>query len=166
MKWRPALATVILLITAALAAAVFADVVDLGTFIGPYRLSHWAAWTGALFVAVYAPAYHFLKRARPERSKLLLDIHSFGFLLAYLLITLHLASQLSRPPQAYPEPGEGIALFITMTLLVATGIMQRFAATRLGSKGRYTSRTNRAVHVSLLSAFYIIVVVHIIQGIG
>ncbi|HHT74867.1 MAG: hypothetical protein ACOX80_02255 [Methanomassiliicoccaceae archaeon] len=166
MRWRSALAIVILLLTAVLAAAILADMVSLGTFIGPYRLAHWAGWIGALFVAIYAPAYHFLKRAWPKRAKLLLDIHSFGFLLAFLLITLHIASQLSRPPQSYPVLGEGIALFITMVLLVATGMMQRFAASRLGSKGWYTSRTNQTVHVSLLSAFYIIIVVHVLLGLG
>ena len=97
---------------------------------------------------------------------MLLDIHSFGFLLAFLLITVHFTSQLSRPPQSYPELGEGIALFITMVMLVATGMMQRFAAPSLWTKGRYTARTNRAVHVSLLSAFYIIIVVHIVQGLS
>lgn len=166
MRWRPALAIVILLLTAVLAAAVFADAVELGSFAGPYRISHWAAWIGALFVAVYAPAYYFLRRARPKSAKLLLDIHSFGFLLAFLLITVHLAGQLSRPPQAYPELGEGIALFITMVLLVATGMMQRFAAANMGSKGWYTVKTNRTVHVSLLSAFYIIIVVHVLNGLG
>ena len=110
MRWRPALAIVILLLTAVLAAAVFADAVELGSFAGPYRISHWAAWIGALFVAIYAPAYYFLRRARPKSAKLLLEIHSFGFLLAFLLITAHLAGQLSRPPQAYPELGEGIAI--------------------------------------------------------
>lgn len=166
MRWRPALAIAILLLTAVLAVAVFADMVSLGTFIGPYRLAHWLGWIGALFVAIYAPAYHFLKRAWPKHAKILLDIHSFGFLLAFLLITLHFASQLSRPSQAYPELGEGIALFITMVLLVSTGIIQRFAAAKLGSKGTYTAKTNRAVHVSLLTAFYIIIAVHIIQGLG
>jgi cytochrome b561 len=166
MRWRPVLAIVILLMTAVIASAVLIDMLELGSFAGPYRLSHWAAWLGALFVAIYAPAYHFLKRARPKSASLLLDIHSFGFLLAFLLITVHFTSQLSRPPQSYPELGEGIALFIAMVMLVATGMIQRFAAPSLGTKGRYTARTNRAVHVSLLSAFYIIIVVHIVQGLS
>ncbi len=166
MRWRAALAAVIVLLTAIISAAVFMNLLELGSFAGPYRLSHWASWAGTLFIAIYAPAYHVLKRARPESAKLFLDIHSFGFLISFLLISIHFAGQLSRPPQAYPELGEGIALYITMVLLVATGLLQRFAASRLGSKGRYTSRTNRAVHVSLISAFYVIIVVHVLLGVG
>lgn len=128
------LAAIIVLLTAVLAIALLMNWLELGFFVGPYRLSHWASWAGTLFIAIYAPAYHVLKRARPELSTLLLDIHAFGFLLSFLLITVHFASQLSRPLQTYPELGEGIALYIVMVLLVAAGLLQRFAAAKLGSE--------------------------------
>jgi hypothetical protein len=162
---RLLLAFCLLVITAIVMAAIMLDLISVGLLVGPYRFSHWTTWIGSTFVAVYAPAYHVLKRICPKRTKTLLDIHNFGFLLAFLLVSIHFAGQMSRPPQAFPDLGEGIALYVTMVLLVATGMVQRFGTQ--GLKGRfYSLRTNRAVHVSLLSAFYIVIVVHALGNLG
>jgi Na+/pantothenate symporter len=115
-------------------------------------------WIGTGFVAVYVPIYHILKQRNPKSIKTLLDIHNFGFLIAFLLISIHFAGQLSRP--TIPDLGEGIALYVTMVLLVGTGMWQRFAPRSTKPRTWYTLRTNRVVHVSLISSFYIIVTVH------
>jgi hypothetical protein len=101
-----------------------------------------------------------IKLQDPKHIKVLLDIHNFGFLVAFLLISVHFAGQMSRPPQAFPDLGEGIALYVTMVLLVATGMWQRFGPRTGGAKRRYNLKVNRLVHTSLISAFYIIVIVH------
>lgn len=162
---RLMLAFCLLVITAVVMAAILLDRISVGSPVGPYRFSHWMTWIGSTFVAIYAPAYHVLKRRYPKSTKMLLDAHSFGFLVAFLLISIHFAGQMSRPPQAFPDLGEGIALYVTMVLLVSTGMVQRFGTQ--GRKGKfYGPRTNRAVHVSLLSAFYIVIVVHALGNMG
>jgi hypothetical protein len=162
---RLLLAACLLAITAIVMAAIMLDLISVGLIVGPYRFSHWMTWIGSTFVAIYAPAYHVLKRRYPKQMRVLLDVHNFGFLMAFLLISIHFAGQMSRPAQAFPDLGEGIALYVTMILLVSTGLVQRFGPQ--GGKGRfYSLRTNRAVHVSLLSAFYIIIVIHALGNMG
>ena len=163
MNPRLVIAVAILAFTAALMAAILLDLVNVGFFLGPYRFSHWMGWAGAIWVAVYAPMYHLL-RPRLSRIKVLLDIHCFGFLIAFLLISIHFAGQMSRP--ALPDLGEGIALYIVMLGLVATGLVQRFGTTPLVKRKHYTPRFNRALHISLITAFYIVIVVHAASGIG
>lgn len=165
MNVRLLLAVCLLIITAIVMAAIMLDIISVGFLVGPYRFSHWMTWIGTTFVAVYAPAYHVLKRRYPKRSEVLLDVHNFGFLMAFLLISIHFAGQMSRPPQAFPDLGEGIALYATMVLLVSTGMIQRFGAQGLKGKA-YNPRTNRAVHASLLSAFYIVIIVHVLGNLG
>jgi uncharacterized membrane protein YidH (DUF202 family) len=163
MNPRIVLAAIILLITGAVMAAILLDWVSTSNLIGPFRFSHWMAWIGVLFIAVYAPMYHILKR-RSKHAKALLDIHSFGFLIAFLLISIHFAGQMSRPPQSFPELGEGIALYMVILLLVLTGIIQRFGTASIARRKHYTPRFNRLVHISLISAFYIVIVVHAVTN--
>lgn len=88
----------------------------------------------------------------------LIDIHCFGSLIAFLLISIHFAGQLSQT--APPDPGEGVALYIVMVGLVLTGLMQRFGTASNAKVRHYTPRFNRAFRVSLITASYIILVVH------
>lgn len=162
MNGRPLIAMSILILTAILMASILMDLMSVGFFIGPIRFSHLATWVGSMFVVVYVPIYHVLKRRSPQRVKMLLDIHNFGFLIAFLLISIHFSGQMSRPAQSFPELGEGIALFTTMVLLVATGMYQRFGPKPSGPKRRYNPMVNRVVHTSLVSAFYIIIVIHVL----
>jgi hypothetical protein len=162
MNPRLALAALILVLTLAIMVAILLDMVNVGFFVGPYRFSHWMSWAGALWVALYVPAYHLLK-TRLSRIKLLIDIHCFGFLIAFLLISIHFAGQMGRA--ALPELGEGIALYAAMVGLVATGMIQRFGTVPI-AKRRYNPRLNRAVHVSLITAFYIVIVVHAATNAG
>jgi hypothetical protein len=155
---RAVLAAVILVITGAIVALILLDVLYVGFFLGPFRFSHWMTWIGSIFVGVYAPLYHILKRRYPQRFNLLIDIHSFGFLIAFMLISIHFAGQLGRSP--LPELSEGIALFVTMLLLVSTGVIQRFWRPQRKPYVRYTPRSNLWLHTSLITTFYIIVVVH------
>jgi hypothetical protein len=160
MNARAVLVVVLLLVTVVIMAAILLDLVSVGFLIGPFRFSHWMTWVGTLFVAVYAPLYHFFKRRYTQRFNLLMDIHSFGFLIAFLLISIHFAGQMSRPSQAFPDLGEGIALYVTMLLLVSTGLVQRFWRPEKMPYRRYTPRSNRFLHTSLITTFYIIIVVH------
>ena len=128
--------------------------------IGPEPFHHWLSWSGTSFIAFFTPAYSFLKRRYPTRLKTLLGIHVLGNLVSFMFVSVHLAHQLGRPRQFYPKLGTGVTLYATLILLVSTGFFQRFG---LGKRlGRYW----RFVHVSVTMSFYIIILVHVLHGLG
>lgn len=149
---------ILLLISIAFFALVFYDYLNISSTYGPYRISHWLAWIGTGFIALYTPIYAILKRKRPKQMKSLLTVHVYGNLLAFIPITMHFAQQISRPVQFYPDLGTGITLYPVVLLLVLTGIMQKYGLPkRFGKQKRF-------VHVAIAFSFYLIIVTHILQG--
>jgi hypothetical protein len=73
---------------------------------------------------------------------------------------MHLAQQLTRPAQFPPDLGTGIALYIVMLTLVITGFLHRFKIIP-----SVAPHQNRFLHISVTSAFYIVIIIHILQGI-
>ena len=153
-------ASTVLIITFLIIVFVLIDWIDTGFFVGPLRFSHWMVIIGTIFIAIYTPIFYFLKRRYPRKLKHLLNIHVFGFLISFLLISIHFAGQIGRPQQFYPELGEGIALFIIMLLLVATGFIHRFQIIPKKAGKYYKPHFNRYYHVSITTAFYIVIIVH------
>jgi len=153
--------TVILVLTIFLMIATILHWLNIGFFVGPFRLNHWFVWLGTLYVAFAVPVIAILKRRYPNRMGTLLRLHIFGNLIAFLLISLHFASQISRPAERYPDLGTGLVLYIAMILLVSTGLCLRF---RLIPKIK--PQTYRFVHTGSALAFYLIIVVHVLQGLG
>jgi hypothetical protein len=147
--------------TILLMVAINLRYINLGYFVGPFRLSHWFVWIGALYIAFAVPIIAIAKLRNPEKYVTLLKVHVFVNLLAFLLISLHFAGQISRPAQANPMLGTGLALYIDMSLLVATGFVHRF---QILPQAR--SKTRKFVHVGLAFPFYIIIVIHILHGVG
>ncbi len=141
---------------------VVLDFVDTGFFLGPYRFSHWMGIIGSAFILVFAPLYYILKRRFPQRYKILLNLHIFGFTTAFLLVSIHLAGQLSRPLQFYPDLGGGVALYILVAILVATGYLYRYNPITLKGGKKLQPHTNRMLHLSLISGLYIVLIVHIV----
>ncbi len=141
---------------------ILLDFVDTGFFLGPYRFSHWMGIIGSSFILVFAPLYYILKRRFPKRYKILLNLHIFGFTTAFLLVSIHLAGQLSRPLQFYPDLGGGVALYIIVAILVATGYLFRYNLITLKGGKKLQPHTNRMLHVSLISGLYIVLIVHIV----
>lgn len=133
--------------------------VNVGFLIGPYRLNHWATWIGTLYIAFAVPLYAVFKRRIPPKMKVLLRIHVYGNLLAFLLISIHFTSQLSRP--TLPDLGTGLALSVVMSLLTATGFLHRFRILT-----SLKPQSNRFLHVSVAVSFYIIIGIHILHGVG
>ncbi len=143
---------------------MFADIVELiyfGFFIGPFRANHWFVWIGTLYIAFALPIIAISKRLYPGKFLLLLRMHIFGNLLAFLLISLHFVGQISRPAEFYPDLGTGLALYIIMILLVSTGFIHKF-----NMIPRINSPNRKLVHVGLSFSFYIIIVIHILHGLG
>ena len=153
-------AVLILLVTFFLSFGTYIHWFQLGFFVGPYRFNHWLGWIGVLFVAIYTPLYYILKRGYAKRAKALLGSHVIGNLTSFMLISIHFASQISRPAQFFPDLGTGVVLYPIMIILVVTGIFQRFQIARnLGRKWRF-------LHTSLATSFYLVIFVHILQGLG
>lgn len=135
--------------------------VHFGFFFGPFRANHWFVWIGTLYIAFAVPIISISKRRYPSRFTTLFRVHVFGNLLAFLLVSLHFAGQIGRPAAFYPRLGTGLALYIIMILLVATGFTHRFQLIP-----RIKSQTRRFVHVGLTFSFYTIIGIHILHGLG
>ncbi len=135
--------------------------IHFGFLLGPFRANHWFVWIGTLYIAFAVPIIAVLKRRHLDRVKTFFRVHVFGNLVAFLLISLHFASQISRPAASYPELGTGLALYIVMILLVATGFIHRFQIIP-----RIKSQTRKFVHVGLTFSFYVIIGIHILHGLG
>lgn len=132
---------------------------DIRFRVGNYFLTHWLAIIGTAFIMAYTPLYYVVKRRRPHWMKTLIPTHMFGNLISFALISMHLAQQLTRPAQFPPDLGTGVALYIVMLTLVITGFLHRF---RLIPS--LVPHQNRFLHISVTSAFYIVITVHILQG--
>jgi hypothetical protein len=153
--------TTIIVITILLMIADNLRWIHLGFFVGAFRANHWLVWIGTLYIAIIVPIIAILKIRKPKKYYTLFRIHVFGNLLAFLLISLHFAGQISRPATAYPELGTGLALYIIMILLVATGFTHRFQLLP-----QIKSATRRFIHISLSFSFYTVIIIHILHGLG
>ncbi len=151
----------ILLATVILVVADHQNLFSLGFFVGSFRFSHWLVWVGTLYIAFVVPIIAVLKKRYPKKYMTLFRIHVFGNLLAFLLISLHFIGQISRPSAFYPQLGTGLALYVDMILLVATGFTHRFQLIP-----QIKSQTRKLIHVGLTFSFYIIIVIHILHGLN
>src|SRR3990172_2877006 len=154
-------ATAILIVTVSVMAAIILHWVRIGFFVGPFRLNHWFVWIGTIYIALIVPIIAFLKKRFPKRYAALYRVHVFGNLLAFMLISFHFASQISRPANSYPELGTGIVLYTAMVLLVGTGFMQKFQLVP-----RIKPQSWRFVHMGAAVAFYLTIIVHILRGLS
>jgi hypothetical protein len=159
------LALILVFVTVVLSVATYLHWLPLSFRIGALFFAHWLGIIGFLFISIYTPSYYVLKRRYPKRLKGLVQIHVFGNLLSFMLISIHTAQQFGRPPQFYPDLGTGLALYIITLILVATGFLHRYGL--LTSMGKYQiPHRNRYVHVSLTMSFYIVVIIHVLRNLG
>ena len=133
---------------------------DIRFRVGPYYLTHWLSWIGSLFVAIFTPIYYTVKRRIPTSLPTLIMIHMFGNLLSSTFISMHFFQQISRPAQFYPDLGTGVALFAIIMILVASGFLHKYQIMKT-----IVPHQNRFLHISITMAFYIVIGVHILQGI-
>ena len=160
-NWELWLFAVIIILTVFLMFAYYSHWFSFSARIGPFRIIHYLAFAGTLYIAFGVIIFAVLKRRYPNKYKVLLRTHTLGNLLAFLLISLHFAGQLGRPADVYPILGTGLALYIAMVSLVSTGLTFRFRLFR-----RFTPATNRFVHAGLSFTFYIIIFIHILHGLN
>jgi hypothetical protein len=153
------IAILLLVITDILFIGIYLDWFDFGFYLGPYRFNHWLGWIGFTFILIHVPLFMTFKRRYANRIKMFMEIHVVGNLLAFMFISIHFASQISRPAQFYPDLGTGIVLYIFMITLVITGFLQRFRLLTGFNK------TWRFLHTSSVMALFVILVIHILQGV-
>ena len=144
-----------------LSLATYFSWFDIRFRIGPYFFTHWLSWIGSLFITFFTPTYYVLKRRIPKLLPKLIMIHMFGNLLSSMFISMHFFQQISRPPQFYPDLGTGVALFAIVLILVASGFLHKFQILK-----SIVPHQNRFLHISITTAFYIVIIIHILQGIG
>ena len=137
------------------------SVIHFGYFVGPLRANHWFVLLGTFYVAITVPLIAKLKQKYSSKFLTLFRLHVFGNLLAFVLISLHFAGQVSRPAAFYPDLGTGLTLYIIMMLLVATGFTHRFNLIP-----KIKSQTRKYVHVGLSFSFYIVIIIHTLHGFG
>ena len=154
------IATSIVLVAILLILATYFRWFRLTAELGGESVHHWFSYSGTAFIGIYLPLYSFLKRRYTSKQKLLLYIHVFGNLLAFSAISIHFTHQLTRPAQAYPDLGTGVALITTLVILIITGFVLRFQLIGKGLKSW------RWVHTGLILSFYLIIVLHILHGLG
>jgi hypothetical protein len=156
----------IVIIIVVLSFATYSRILGLSFFEGPYRFSHWLTIIGSIYIAIATPVFAVLKRSPHPNLNRLYRFHIFGNLIFFGLITLHFASQISRSATSFPELGTGLALFIAMSLQVASGFTQRFRSQNPWYKKIFNVQGNRFFHASLIVVFYIVIIFHVLHGLG
>jgi hypothetical protein len=155
------IASAIIVVTILLSIATYFRWFQLNFFVGSFRFTHWLSWIGTLFIAFFAPVYYVLKRRYSGKVKALLKIHVFGNLISFLLISIHFAQQVGRPARFFPDLGTGLVLYIIMPFLIASGFLHRFQILK-----SIKPHFNRFFHVSITLSFYLVILVHILQGLN
>ena len=105
-----------------LAVLSYSGLIPLGYKLGPYWLNHWIGWLSFGFITIYVPIFIILKRRNAKIYRKLIRVHEVGFIVAFMLVSLHIGSQIRRVFP--PEIGTGIAAYVCLLVLVVTGIIQ------------------------------------------
>jgi hypothetical protein len=139
-----------------LAILSYLGLIPLGYKLGPYWLNHWLGWISMGFIIIYVPIFVILRKRKSKIYQKLMKVHEVGFIVAFMLVSLHIGAQIRRifPP----EIGTGIAAYASLLALVVTGIMRKnqILATRMA--------TLRFVHLSMVVSFFLVIVVHVIRA--
>jgi len=139
-----------------LAVLSYLGLVPLGYKLGPYWLNHWLGWFSMGFIIIYVPIFVILKKRNLKIYHKLMKVHEIGFIVAFMLVSLHIGSQIRRVFP--PEIGTGIAAYAALFALVVTGIMRKnhILTTRMA--------TLRLVHLSMAVSFFLVIVFHVIRA--
>jgi hypothetical protein len=133
---------------------------ELNFFAGPYFFIHWLGIIATTFIVVSTPIYYFLKRVKMKKLKILLKIHIFGNLIAFLPISIHFAQNVGRLAGAPQRLGDGFVLFLILLIVLATGIIERYGPnSKLG-------RNSRFAHKYSIVILFFIALIHVLEGVN
>jgi hypothetical protein len=124
-------------------------------FVGFYLFIHWLGIIAAIFPAVSIPIHYIIKRKRPQNRRKILKIHVLGNLVAFLLISLHFAQNVGRLSGALERLGAGVALYFVFSLIVATGILERYQ-----TSGKLL-RCIKIIHKYTIIFLYLALLIHL-----
>lgn len=148
----------LLFLTVILSVFSFFNWNDLLFFVSSIFFIHWLGLISTFFIAVLVPIYYVLKRKRPQFIKKLIKIHVFGNLISFLFISIHFSQNTGRLSGSYFKLEDGFILFFFLSLLVATGILERF------ENNRKIVRYTKPIHRYGVFIFYLIALIHTLQG--
>jgi hypothetical protein len=151
-------AVIILLVTVFFSAVAYLQWYSLSFFVGSLFFVHWLGLAAAFFIAALVPIYYVLKRKKRQNIKTLLKLHVFGNLFSFLLISIHFAQNTGRLAQFYPRLEDGFILFLVLSIIVASGMIERF-----GARPQLVKYT-KPVHTYTVAIFYLVLVIHVMQG--
>jgi hypothetical protein len=143
-------------VTASIAAYIFWY--RLTFFVGSYLFIHWLSLVGTAFIAVATPIHYILKRKRPQNFKKILKIHIIGNLSAFLLSSIHFAQNAGRLAGAPQRLEIGLTLYVVLSLIVATGIVERYQT------NRKLLRYIKGIHKYTVLLLYLVVLIHLLEG--
>ena len=133
---------------------------SLGFFVGSLFFVHWLGLAATIFIAVLVPVYYVLKRRRPQKLKTLLRLHVFGNLFSFLLVSIHFAQNTGRLSGFIPRLEDGFVLFLVLSIIVATGMLERF-----GARHKIVKYT-KPIHRYAVAVFYLVMAVHVLQSLS
>ena len=148
----------ILLVTVFFSAVAYVRWYSLGFFVGSLFFVHWLGLGATGYIAVLVPIYYVLKRSRPQNIKTLMKLHVFGNLFSFLLVSIHFAQNTGRLSGFYPRLEDGFVLFLVLSIIVATGMVERFGA------GHKLVEYTKPLHRYAVAVFYLVMAIHVLQG--
>jgi hypothetical protein len=125
-------------------------------FAGSYLFIHWLGIIASVFIVVSNPIHYALK-SRRTRFKLILRIHIFGNLLAFLIVSVHFAQNVGRLAGVPQRLGEGLALYLVLFIVVTTGFVERFYSERF-------LRFTKTIHKYTVTVLLIVLLIHALDG--
>jgi len=149
-----------LLFTLVVSVWAYDNWVSLSFFVGDLFFVHWLGLAATVFIAVMVPVYAVLKRKSPKHIKKLLRIHVFGNLFSFLLISIHFAQHTGRLVWVPSRLEDGLALFLILSIIVATGMIEKF-----GAKLKLV-RYLKFVHSYAVVIFYLVLSFHMLQALN
>jgi hypothetical protein len=154
------LSLLILLVTILFSAVAYFRWYRLGFFVGSLFFVHWLGLAATVFIAGLVPVYYVLKRRRPQKLKTLLRLHIFGNLISFLLVSIHFAQNTGRLSGFILRLEDGFVLFLVLSIIVATGMFERF-----GARFKIVKYT-KPVHRCAVAVFYLVMAVHVLQSLS
>jgi hypothetical protein len=155
-----------LVVAAVLSFVVFNRILRVNFFVATLRFSHWLAIIGTIGIAVAIPLFTIAKRRSHPNWTRITRFHIFGNLIFFTLILFHFSTQMARPLSNFPEIGTGLAMFIALGAEIVSGFAQRFRSQRPIYKKIVNPVSIRFLHASLVMVFYLVIVFHVLNGLG
>ena len=154
MKTQFRLAIGLLAISIFVAVGTYMRLWDISFLIGPFYLDHWLSIIGGTYLLIFIVIFAYMKRYTAVNRDTLQKVHVFGNLLAVMLVTVHFAQQMDN------AHGSGLATYLLLVVIVATGFMMQFGLLTQHRKSWYI------FHAGLNLSLFIVVIIHALKNFG